>query len=133
VASTAGLGVLLQEGIGDTIRISLTPEPGGDRTRESSLPRSLLQTWVALVLADGDRLAGLRAHHQTYFQELAQRSKAYLREQMPSGVERYPGVEDMHVAVMGCVRQRPGEASAPVSYFSSRFGERPVAPVYWTA
>src|SRR6266568_418518 len=111
VASTAALGVLLQEGIGDTIRISLTPEPGGDRTREVVVAQELLQTmglrsFSPMVIA----CPGCGRTTSTYFQELAEKIQRYLRERMPQWRERYPGVEDMHVAVMGCVVNGPGES-----------------------
>jgi len=132
VASTAALGVLLQEGIGDTIRISLTPEPGGDRTREVVVAQELLQTmglrsFSPMVIA----CPGCGRTTSTYFQELAQKIQSYLREQMPQWGERYPGVEDMHVAVMGCVVNGPGESKrASIGISLPGSGERPVAPVY---
>src|SRR6185369_13452116 len=104
VASRAAMAVLLQEGIGDTVRVSLTPEPGGDRTREVTVAQELLQTmglrsFTPLVTA----CPGCGRTTSTTFQELANRIQAYLREQMPAWRERYPGVEEMRVAVMGCV------------------------------
>src|SRR5256714_1136461 len=132
VASTAALGVLLQEGIGDTIRISLTPEPGGDRTREVVVAQELLQTmglrsFSPMVIA----CPGCGRTTSTYFQELAQKIQSNLREQMPQWRERYPGVEDMHVAVMGCVVNGPGESKhANIGISLPGSGERPVAPVY---
>jgi (E)-4-hydroxy-3-methylbut-2-enyl-diphosphate synthase len=132
VASTAALGVLLQEGIGDTIRISLTPEPGGDRTREVVVAQEILQTmglrsFSPLVIA----CPGCGRTTSTYFQELADKIQRYLREQMPQWRERYPGVEDMHVAVMGCVVNGPGESKhANIGISLPGSGERPVAPVY---
>jgi len=132
VASTAALAVLLQEGIGDTIRISLTPEPGGDRTREVTVAQEILQTmglraFTPLVIA----CPGCGRTTSTYFQELAQQIQGYLREQMPTWREQYSGVEDMTVAVMGCVVNGPGESRhANVGISLPGTGERPVAPVY---
>src|SRR5260221_49860 len=132
VASTAALGVLLQEGIGDTIRISLTPDPGGDRTREVTVAQELLQTigfrsFFPMVIA----CPGCGRTTSTYFQELAEKIQRFLREQMPKWRERYPGVEEMHVAVMGCVVNGPGESKhANIGISLPGSGERPVAPVY---
>ena len=132
VASTAALGVLLQEGIGDTIRISLTPEPGGDRAREVIVAQELLQTmglrsFSPMVIA----CPGCGRTTSTYFQELAGKIQSYLREQMSQWRERYPGVEDMHVAVMRCVVNGPGESKrANIGISLPGSGERPVAPVY---
>ena len=132
VASTAALAVLLQEGIGDTIRISLTPDPGGDRTREVIVAQEILQTmglrsFSPMVIA----CPGCGRTTSTYFQELAAKIQSYLRSQMPAWRERYPGVEDMHVAVMGCVVNGPGESKhANIGISLPGSGERPVAPVY---
>lgn len=132
VASTAALAVLLQEGIGDTIRISLTPEPGGDRTNEVIVAQELLQTmglrsFSPMVIA----CPGCGRTTSTYFQELAAKIQAYLRAQMPNWRTKYPGVEDMHVAVMGCVVNGPGESKqANIGISLPGSGERPVAPVY---
>jgi len=132
VASTAALAVLLQEGIGDTIRISLTPEPGGDRAREVIVAQELLQTlglrsFAPLVIA----CPGCGRTTSTFFQELANRIQGYLRAQMPVWRARYPGVENMHVAVMGCVVNGPGESKhANVGISLPGSGENPVAPVY---
>lgn len=132
VASTAALAVLLQEGIGDTIRISLTPDPGGDRTREVVVAQELLQTmglrsFSPMVIA----CPGCGRTTSTYFQELAASIQAYLRSQMPRWRASYPGVEDMHVAVMGCVVNGPGESKqANIGISLPGSGERPVAPVY---
>jgi (E)-4-hydroxy-3-methylbut-2-enyl-diphosphate synthase len=132
VASTAALGVLLQEGIGDTIRISLTPEPGGDRTREVVVAQEILQTmglrsFAPMVIA----CPGCGRTTSTYFQELAQKIQRYLHDQMPRWRERYPGVEEMNVAVMGCVVNGPGESKhAHIGISLPGSGERPVAPVY---
>ncbi len=132
VASSAAMAVLLQEGIGDTIRVSLTPEPGGDRTREVVVAQELLQTmglrsFTPLVAA----CPGCGRTTSTYFQELAQRIQDYLRTQMPAWKPRYPGVEDMKVAVMGCVVNGPGESKhADVGISLPGTNESPVAPVY---
>jgi (E)-4-hydroxy-3-methylbut-2-enyl-diphosphate synthase len=132
VASTAALAVLLQEGIGDTIRVSLTPEPGGDRSREVTVAQEILQTmglrsFTPLVIA----CPGCGRTSSTYFQELAGNIQAYLRTQMVQWRARYPGVEDMRVAVMGCVVNGPGESRhADIGISLPGSGERPVAPVY---
>jgi (E)-4-hydroxy-3-methylbut-2-enyl-diphosphate synthase len=132
VASTAALSVLLQEGIGDTIRISLTPEPGGDRTREVIVAQEILQTmglrsFAPMVIA----CPGCGRTTSTFFQELADRIQSYLRAQMPVWRARYPGVETMHVAVMGCVVNGPGESKhANIGISLPGSGENPVAPVY---
>ena len=132
VASTAALAVLLQEGIGDTIRISLTPEPGGDRTREVIVAQEILQTmglrsFVPMVVA----CPGCGRTTSTFFQELADKIQAYLRDQMPVWRERYSGVEKMNVAVMGCVVNGPGESKhANIGISLPGSGETPVAPVF---
>jgi (E)-4-hydroxy-3-methylbut-2-enyl-diphosphate synthase len=132
VASTAALAVLLQEGIGDTIRISLTPEPGGDRTREVVVAQEILQTmglrsFTPMVAA----CPGCGRTTSTFFQELADKIQSYLRNQMPVWKTRFPGVEEMHVAVMGCVVNGPGESKlANIGISLPGSGERPVAPVY---
>ena len=132
VASTAALSVLLQEGIGDTIRISLTPEPNGDRTREVIVAQEILQTmglraFTPMVAA----CPGCGRTTSTYFQELAEKIQHYLRDQMPVWKSQYPGVEEMHVAVMGCVVNGPGESKlADIGISLPGSGERPVAPVY---
>ncbi len=132
VASTAAMGVLLQEGIGDTIRVSLTPEPGGDRTREVVVAQEILQTmglrsFTPMVIA----CPGCGRTTSTYFQELAERIQTYLREQMPMWRGKHPGVETMHVAVMGCVVNGPGESKhANVGISLPGSGENPVAPVF---
>jgi len=132
VASTAALAVLLQEGIGDTIRISLTPEPGGDRTREVIVAQELLQAMElrhftpAVIACPG---CGRTTSH--YFQRLAQDIQSYLRTQMPEWRKHYPGVEEMKVAVMGCVVNGPGESKhANIGISLPGTGEKPVAPVY---
>ncbi len=132
VASTAAIGVLLQEGIGDTIRVSLTPEPGGDRAREVIVAQEILQTmglrsFTPMVSA----CPGCGRTTSTFFQELADKIQGYLREQMPAWRARYPGVEEMHVAVMGCVVNGPGESKlANIGISLPGSGEKPVAPVY---
>jgi len=132
VASTAAMGVLLQEGIGDTIRVSLTPEPGGDRTQEVLVAQEILQTmglrsFAPMVIA----CPGCGRTTSTVFQELAARIQSYLRQQMPAWRGRYPGVEDMHVAVMGCVVNGPGESKhANIGISLPGSGETPVAPVF---
>jgi len=132
VASTAAMAVLLQEGIGDTIRVSLTPEPGGDRTREVVVAQEILQTmglrsFTPMVIA----CPGCGRTTSTFFQELADKIQIYLREQMPVWRERHPGVENMHVAVMGCVVNGPGESKhANIGISLPGSGENPVAPVF---
>jgi (E)-4-hydroxy-3-methylbut-2-enyl-diphosphate synthase len=132
VASTAAMAVLLQEGIGDTIRVSLTPDPGGDRTREVIVAQEILQTmglrsFTPMVIA----CPGCGRTTSTYFQELAQKIQSHLRERMPDWRRRYPGVEEMTVAVMGCVVNGPGESKhANLGISLPGTGERPVAPVY---
>ena len=132
VASTAALGVLLQEGIGDTIRISLTPEPGGDRTREVIVGQEILQTmglrkFTPMVIA----CPGCGRTTSTVFQELADRIQSYLREQMPAWKNTYPGVEGMNVAVMGCIVNGPCESKhANIGISLPGTGESPAAPVF---
>ncbi len=132
VASTAALSVLLQEGIGDTIRISLTPEPGGDRKREVVVAQEILQTmglraFTPMVIA----CPGCGRTSSTVFQELADRIQTYLREQMPLWKTQYPGVESMNVAVMGCVVNGPGESRhADLGISLPGTGEVPAAPVF---
>ena len=132
VASTAALAVLLQEGIGDTIRISLTPEPGSSRTQEVVVAQEILQTmglrsFTPLVSA----CPGCGRTTSTVFQELARDIQQYLREQMPIWRIQYPGVENLNVAVMGCVVNGPGESKlADIGISLPGTGETPVAPVY---
>ena len=132
VASTAAMAVLLQEGIGDTIRVSLTPEPGGDRTREVQVAQEILQTmglraFTPMVSA----CPGCGRTTSTVFQELADKIQSYLRNQMPVWKTTYPGVEEMRVAVMGCVVNGPGESKhADIGISLPGTGEVPVAPVY---
>ncbi len=132
VASTAALAVLLQEGIGDTIRISLTPAPGGDRTQEVIVAQEILQTmglrsFAPMVIA----CPGCGRTTSTVFQELAQSIQSYLRDQMPIWREQYTGVEEMNVAVMGCIVNGPGESKmANIGISLPGSGENPAAPVY---
>jgi (E)-4-hydroxy-3-methylbut-2-enyl-diphosphate synthase len=132
VASTAALSVLLQEGIGDTIRISLTPEPGGDRTREVVVGQEILQTmglrkFTPMVIA----CPGCGRTTSTVFQELADNIQTFLRDQMPEWKKTYPGVEAMNVAVMGCIVNGPGESKhANIGISLPGTGESPAAPVF---
>ncbi|HUX90470.1 MAG TPA: flavodoxin-dependent (E)-4-hydroxy-3-methylbut-2-enyl-diphosphate synthase [Gallionellaceae bacterium] len=132
VASTAALSVLLQEGIGDTIRISLTPEPGGDRTQEVVVAQEILQTmglraFTPMVTA----CPGCGRTTSTVFQELAQSIQSYLRSEMTVWREKYIGVEEMNVAVMGCIVNGPGESKmANIGISLPGTGETPAAPVY---
>ena len=132
VASTAAMAILLQQGIGDTIRVSLTPEPGGDRTKEVIVAQEMLQTmglrsFTPLVTA----CPGCGRTTSTFFQELAAKTQSYLRAQMPVWREHHPGVESMSVAVMGCVVNGPGESKmANIGISLPGTGELPVAPVY---
>jgi (E)-4-hydroxy-3-methylbut-2-enyl-diphosphate synthase len=132
VASSAAMGVLLQQGIGDTIRISLTPEPGGDRTREVQVAQELLQTmglrtFVPLVAA----CPGCGRTTSTTFQELAQDIQGFIRESMPAWKKQYPGVESLNVAVMGCIVNGPGESKhADIGISLPGTGEQPTAPVF---
>ena len=132
VASTAALAVLLQEGIGDTIRISLTPEPNGDRTKEVQVAQEILQTMGLRAFAPMvTACPGCGRTTSTYFQELAERIQLYLRASMPAWRAQYPGVETMQVAVMGCVVNGPGESKlANIGISLPGTGEVPVAPVY---
>src|SRR5882757_165120 len=132
VASTAALGVLLQEGIGDTIRISLTPDPGGDRTREVVVGQEILQTmglrkFTPMVIA----CPGCGRTTSTVFQDLAQKIQTYLRDQMTVWKKTYPGVETLQLAVMGCIVNGPGESKhADIGISLPGTGEFPSAPVY---
>jgi len=132
VASTAALSVLLQEGIGDTIRISLTPEPGGDRTQEVLVGQEILQTMGLRAFAPMvTACPGCGRTTSSFFQELAQSIQTHLREQMPLWRDRYEGVENMTVAVMGCVVNGPGESKmANIGISLPGTGESPAAPVY---
>ena len=132
VASTAAMGVLLQEGIGDTIRVSLTPEPNGDRTQEVIVAQEILQTmgfraFTPMVIA----CPGCGRTTSTYFQELAQKIQGHIRHRMPEWRKQREGVADMTVAVMGCVVNGPGESKhANIGISLPGTGEHPVAPVY---
>jgi len=132
VASTAAMAVLLQQGIGDTIRVSLTPEPNGDRTREVLVAQEILQTMGLRSFAPQvTACPGCGRTTSTVFQELGEKIQAYLREQMPGWRARYAGVETMTVAVMGCVVNGPGESKmANIGISLPGTGEIPVAPVY---
>jgi (E)-4-hydroxy-3-methylbut-2-enyl-diphosphate synthase len=132
VASTAAMAVLLQQGIGDTIRVSLTPEPNGDRTREVLVAQEILQTMGLRSFAPQvTACPGCGRTTSTVFQELGEKIQAYLREQMPGWRARYAGVETMTVAVMGCVVNGPGESKmANIGISLPGTGEVPVAPVY---
>jgi (E)-4-hydroxy-3-methylbut-2-enyl-diphosphate synthase len=132
VASSAAMGILLQEGIGDTIRVSLTPEPGGDRTQEVRVAQELLQTmgfrtFVPLVAA----CPGCGRTTSTVFQELAREIQDYIRDEMPNWKQRYQGVENLNVAVMGCIVNGPGESKhADIGISLPGTGEAPAAPVF---
>jgi (E)-4-hydroxy-3-methylbut-2-enyl-diphosphate synthase len=132
VASSAAMGILLQDGIGDTIRVSLTPEPGGDRTVEVTVAQELLQTmgfrtFVPLVAA----CPGCGRTTSTVFQELARDIQSFIRDEMPGWRERYPGVEALNVAVMGCIVNGPGESKhADIGISLPGTGETPAAPVF---
>ena len=132
VASSAAMGILLQQGIGDTIRVSLTPEPGGDRTLEVQVAQELLQTmgfrtFVPLVAA----CPGCGRTTSTVFQELAQEIQSYIRDSMPGWRATYPGVEGLNVAVMGCIVNGPGESKhADIGISLPGTGEAPAAPVF---
>ncbi len=132
VASTAGMGILLQQGIGDTIRVSLTPEPGGDRRREVIVAQEILQTmglrsFTPLVTA----CPGCGRTTSTFFQELANSIQSHLRDSMPAWRKSYDGVEDMSVAVMGCVVNGPGESKhANIGISLPGTGESPAAPIF---
>ncbi|PDT40971.1 MULTISPECIES: flavodoxin-dependent (E)-4-hydroxy-3-methylbut-2-enyl-diphosphate synthase [Sinorhizobium] len=132
VASSASLGILMQQGIGDTIRISLTPEPGGDRTREVQVAQELLQVmgfrqFIPVVAA----CPGCGRTTSTVFQELAQKIQEDIRASMPVWREKYPGVEALKVAVMGCIVNGPGESKhADIGISLPGTGEMPAAPVF---
>jgi len=132
VASSAALAVLLQEGIGDTIRVSLTPEPGGSRSQEVIVAQEILQSMgIRSFTPSVVACPGCGRTSSDYFQRLAQDIQQYLRAQMPAWHSRYPGVENMTVAVMGCVVNGPGESKhANIGISLPGTGERPVAPVY---
>jgi (E)-4-hydroxy-3-methylbut-2-enyl-diphosphate synthase len=132
VASTAALGILLQDGIGDTIRISLTPEPGGDRSLEVKVGQEILQTmgfrsFVPVVAA----CPGCGRTTSTVFQELARDVENMIRDRMPDWKTRYPGVETLNFAVMGCIVNGPGESKhADIGISLPGTGENPAAPVF---
>jgi (E)-4-hydroxy-3-methylbut-2-enyl-diphosphate synthase len=132
ISSTAGLAILLQRGIGDTIRVSLTPEPGGDRTIEVQVAQQVLQSLgLRSFTPQVSACPGCGRTTSTFFQEMARDIGAYLREQMPSWREAHPGVEEMKVAVMGCVVNGPGESKhADIGISLPGTFEEPVAPVF---
>jgi len=132
VASSAGLSLLLAEGIGDTIRVSITPEPGGDRTEEVAVAQQVLQSLgLRSFMPQVSSCPGCGRTTSTYFQELASDIQRYLRDQMPSWRERHPGVEELRVAVMGCVVNGPGESKhADIGISLPGTFEEPVAPVF---
>jgi len=132
IASTAGLAILLQEGIGDTIRVSLTPRPQGDRTEEVQVAQQVLQSLgLRSFTAQVTACPGCGRTTSTFFQEMAEQIQTYLREQRPVWKERYPGSEELHVAVMGCVVNGPGESKhADIGISLPGTAEEPRAPVY---
>ena len=132
VASTAGLAILLNEGIGDTIRVSLTPAPGGDRTEEVEIAQQVLQSLgLRSFLPQVSSCPGCGRTTSTFFQEMAQQIQGYLRERMPEWRETHPGVEELRVAVMGCVVNGPGESKhADIGISLPGTFEEPVAPVF---
>ena len=132
ITSTAGLAILLQRGIGDTIRVSLTPEPGGDRTQEVQVAQQVLQSLgLRSFLPQVSACPGCGRTTSTFFQEMARDIQAYLVEQMPKWRETHPGVEEMRVAVMGCVVNGPGESKhADIGISLPGTFEEPVAPVF---
>ncbi len=132
IASTAGLAILLQEGIGDTIRVSLTPRPGGDRTEEVQVAQQVLQSLgIRSFTPQVTACPGCGRTTSTFFQEMAEQIQAYLREQRPVWMERYPGSEELRVAVMGCVVNGPGESKhADIGISLPGTAEEPRAPVY---
>jgi (E)-4-hydroxy-3-methylbut-2-enyl-diphosphate synthase len=132
VASTAGLAILLQEGIGDTIRVSLTPRPGGDRTEEVQVAQQVLQSLgLRSFTAQVTACPGCGRTTSTFFQEMAEQIQTYLREQRAAWQSRYPGSEELRVAVMGCVVNGPGESKhADIGISLPGTAEEPRAPVY---
>jgi (E)-4-hydroxy-3-methylbut-2-enyl-diphosphate synthase len=132
VASAAGLSLLLAEGIGDTIRVSITPEPDGDRTEEVAVAQQVLQSLgLRSFVPQVSACPGCGRTTSTYFQQLASEIQTYLREQMPLWRETHPGVEDLRVAVMGCVVNGPGESKhADIGISLPGTFEEPVAPVF---
>jgi (E)-4-hydroxy-3-methylbut-2-enyl-diphosphate synthase len=132
IGSTAGLAILLEEGIGDTIRVSLTPSPGGDRTEEVQVAQQVLQSLgLRSFVPQVSACPGCGRTTSTFFQEMARDIQAHLRDQMPAWKEAHPGVEDLRVAVMGCVVNGPGESRhADIGISLPGTFEEPVAPVY---
>ena len=132
VASTAAMAILLQEGIGDTIRVSLTPAPNGDRTEEVTVAQQILQSLdIRSFTPQVSACPGCGRTTSTFFQEMAEQIQGYIREQMPMWKERYPGVEELHVAVMGCVVNGPGESKhAHIGISLPGTFEEPKAPVF---
>jgi len=132
IASVAGLSILLQEGIGDTIRVSLTPRPGGDRTEEVQVAQQVLQSLgLRSFTPQVSACPGCGRTTSTFFQEMAEQIQTYLRDQMPAWRERYPGVAELRVAVMGCVVNGPGESKhADIGISLPGTFEEPKAPVY---
>jgi (E)-4-hydroxy-3-methylbut-2-enyl-diphosphate synthase len=132
IGSTAGLAILLSEGIGDTIRVSLTPDPGGDRTEEVQVAQQVLQSLgLRSFVPQVSACPGCGRTTSTFFQEMARDIQAHLRDQMPAWKQAHPGVEDLRVAVMGCVVNGPGESRhADIGISLPGTFEEPVAPVY---
>ncbi|MDQ2674201.1 MAG: flavodoxin-dependent (E)-4-hydroxy-3-methylbut-2-enyl-diphosphate synthase, partial [Chloroflexota bacterium] len=132
ITSTAGLAILLQRGIGDTIRVSLTPEPGGDRTQEVQVAQQVLQSMgLRSFLPQVSACPGCGRTTSTFFQEMARDIQAYLVDRMPAWRETHPGVEELRVAVMGCVVNGPGESKhADIGISLPGTFEEPVAPVF---
>jgi len=132
IASTAGLAILLNEGIGDTIRVSLTPEPGAPREREVEVAQQVLQSMgLRSFLPQVSACPGCGRTTSTFFQEMAQQIQAYLKERMPEWKETHPGAEELRVAVMGCVVNGPGESKhADIGISLPGTFEEPVAPVF---
>ena len=132
VASTAAMSILLQEGIGDTIRVSLTPPPNGERTEEVVVAQQILQSLgLRSFTPQVSACPGCGRTTSTFFQEMAEQIQGYIRGQMPIWKERFPGVEELHVAVMGCVVNGPGESKhAHIGISLPGTFEEPKAPVY---
>ena len=132
ISSTAGLSILLQEGIGDTIRVSLTPRPGGDRTEEVRVAQQVLQALdLRRFTPQVTACPGCGRTTSTFFQEMAEEIHTYLRQQMPAWREQHPGIEDLNVAVMGCIVNGPGESKhADIGISLPGTAEEPKAPVY---
>jgi (E)-4-hydroxy-3-methylbut-2-enyl-diphosphate synthase len=132
IASTAGLSILLQEGVGDTIRVSLTPRPGGDRTEEVQVAQQVLQSLgIRSFTPQVTACPGCGRTTSTFFQEMAEQIQTYLRDQRPAWQARYPGSEELRVAVMGCVVNGPGESKhADIGISLPGTAEEPRAPVY---